>query len=133
MDGFFPDRAKKEGMRHRRVLEHLRKDWYGKSRGILENRAHDPMLKIGDLAEETLANACPDDETKDFAELNARFDAIAQDWSAMVRLQSLQAGVLTLKLRHRAYRERMEEEKELILDAVNSVFGRPVCRTLEIC
>ena len=133
MDDGDIDPLQKKAFFERLKYRNLLKDWYGPSYASHEISVYGKKARpvgdfLGDVTKQVLS-----------AETDAQMQ-LAQNWpdivgpglSAMCAPGPLEDGVLTLEVRHSAYRKELEHAFELILSLTNRYLGEPRCREVRL-
>lgn len=133
MDDGDIDPLQKKAFFERLKYRSLLNDWYGSSYASREISVYGKKARpvgdfLGDVTKQVFS-----------AETDAQMQ-LAQNWpdivgpglSAMCAPGPLEDGVLTLEVRHSAYRKELEHAFELILSLTNRYLGEPRCREVRL-
>ena len=133
MDDGDIDPLQKRRLYRRRLERSMREEWYGPVRAASESALHgEPVRMAADyLPEVTRSVFSP--ETLSKIRLEEEWPAIVGgQFAAMCRVGSLEKGVLTLEVRHSAYRKELENAFDFLRTLVNRHLGADRVREIRL-
>ena len=133
MDDGDIDPLQKKAFFERLKYRNLLNDWYGSSYASREVSAYGKKVRhVGDFLGDVTKQVFSAETDAQMQLAQNGPDIVGPGLCAMCTPGPLENGVLTLEVRHSAYRKELELAFELILSLTNRYLGAPRCREIRL-
>ena len=133
MDDSDLDPAQKRAFRKRMNYRRMLNEWYGSAYAAREIAMSGPRAELAAHFVDGVTRSVFSKETEQKMTLEAHWsEIVGEQFAAISQVTGLSGGVLTLGVRHSAFRKELENSLILLQSLIQRYFGEVVCREIRL-